>query len=158
MILLYRRCGKTHREQHEAAYALLREGLRRLGEDPDGIGIGTDRNGKPFLIGSPLHFNVSHTPGLAVCVVGEVPCGVDVEAADRPIPDRIGDRYLDGARGAEAVRRWTRKESFGKLTGEGLHSGEISCEARFFSPGEPEGFCISVCTFGEAEFEVLFFD
>ena len=46
--------------------------------------------GKPHLPdGYPLHFNVSHTDGLAVFAVGRPRVGVDVERC-RPIPDADG--------------------------------------------------------------------
>ena len=62
------------------AYALLGELLRAeygLGVLP-AMARGAD--GKPYFPGEPeLHFNVSHSGGLALCGAGEAPLGVDVE-------------------------------------------------------------------------------
>ena len=146
MKILYGRCGASHEEQHAAARALLREGLRLLGRDPDTTRIEIAENGKPEFQNEPaLYFNLSHTPGLAVCAIGEAPCGIDVETAGRAIPDRVSDRYLGGVRGEEAVEHWTRLESFGKLTGRGLAAGAIPESVRFYTFREPEGFIITLC-------------
>ena len=96
----------------------------------------TNRHGRPEVAApvSPLRFNVSHTRGLVVCLVGrERELGVDTECLDR------GRRWLDLAerffapaearalRGVPAARRplrfleyWTLKESYVKARGRGL--------------------------------------
>ena len=96
----------------------------------------TNRHGRPEIGApvSPLRFNVSHTRGLVVCLVGrERELGVDAECLD---PDR---RWLDLAarffapaearalREVPAARRalrfleyWTLKESYVKARGRGL--------------------------------------
>ena len=83
---------------------------------------------------SPLRFNVSHTDGLVVCLVGwERELGVDAERID---PDRrwleLADRFFAPAearalRQVPAARRplrfleyWTLKESYVKARGRGL--------------------------------------
>ena len=47
---------------------------------PSDIALSVDADGKPFLRDHPtLHFNVSHTDGLALFAVAHRPVGVDVE-------------------------------------------------------------------------------
>ena len=112
------------------AYALLGELLRAeygLGVLP-AMARGAD--GKPYFPGEPeLHFNVSHSGGLALCGAGEAPLGVDVEVLR---PRRPGlERYVcsetesawleqQGGDWGTFYTLWTLKEARVKCTGEGL--------------------------------------
>ena len=56
-------------------YALFKQyGL--YGSD---ISFGCGENGKPFLIGSEIRFNISHSGEWVVCAVGDSDMGIDVE-------------------------------------------------------------------------------
>lgn len=96
----------------------------------------TNRHGRPEIAApvSPLRFNVSHTRGLVVCLVGrERELGVDAECLDH---DRrwldLAERFFAPAevralREIPAARRalrfleyWTLKESYVKARGRGL--------------------------------------
>jgi 4'-phosphopantetheinyl transferase len=105
-----------------------------LGVAPGQIRIDTTAAGKPFVIGSDLSFNLSHSDGLAVCGVttgGQL--GIDVERMRRvEDSDSIVKRYFapgelkqyesmrPAARTAAFFSAWTRKEAFVKATGAGL--------------------------------------
>ncbi|MDB5738538.1 MAG: 4-phosphopantetheinyl transferase superfamily protein [Sphingomonas bacterium] len=105
-----------------------------------------DRNayGKPSVRGGgDLRFNVSHSDGLALCVVGEVELGCDIERrnpalADPDVAERLfapgewrcfaalpEDQRIEGF-----FNCWTRKEAFIKAIGLGvshpLDSFEVS--------------------------------
>jgi 4'-phosphopantetheinyl transferase len=104
--------------------------------------------GKPFVSGSTLSFNVSHSGPAAVFAFG--PCdelGVDVEILDHArYDDGVAERFfsprevatlqaLAKAERADAfLRCWTRKEAFIKARGEGLslplHEFDVA-----FAPG-----------------------
>ncbi len=80
-----------------------------------------------------LHFNISHTRGMAACAVArDLELGLDVEATDRPTeidgamhyfaPEEAGivQASPEERRRAQFFRLWTLKEAFIKATGEGL--------------------------------------
>jgi 4'-phosphopantetheinyl transferase len=92
--------------------------------------------GKPALAAEflkwNLHFNISHTRGLAACAIARQEIGIDVERADRTIDLGIAQHYFapeevrilnsvsPGQEGKVFFRFWSLKEAFIKATGEGL--------------------------------------
>ncbi len=126
------------REQFIVARAMLRVLLGRyLGLAPQEVRLEATPTGKPCLAGGELHFNVSHTHGLALYALtrrGEV--GIDVEqlrccpthldlAARFFTPREAGALHrLPPGRSEEAFFHvWTRKEAFLKAIGLGLSHG-----------------------------------
>ena len=122
------------------AWALLAAALADLGEEPSDVGF--EAGGKPFLIGSDIRFNISHSEERVMCSVSDSDVGCDVEMV-RDAGLEIAKRYFYGTEydsiAAEAdpekasvlfCRLWTLKESFMKAVGLGmslpLHSFEIS--------------------------------
>ncbi len=141
--VFYRPCGKTHSEQHTAAYELLDAAVSFLGLTCGRIE--KTEHGKPYFSDEPnLYFSLSHTDGYAVCAVGDEPCGIDIEA-EREISVKIRDRYLGGASAEEAVLRWTQRESYGKYEGRGFFAGDIPETVRFLTYHELKGFLVTVC-------------
>lgn len=114
-----------------AAYLLLQEALEKdygITEPPE---FAFGPHGKPFLRDYPhIHFNLSHCPGAALCVVSDAPVGCDIERVQDVLdPDLC--RHCCSPQEQEAILRasnpplafyalWTRKEAFLKYTGEGL--------------------------------------
>lgn len=108
---------------------LLRHGLRSHFKIKD-MKIARLPNNKPYLEGSKLHFNISHSKDLVVCAIAEFPIGIDVEFIDEKInhldfqfqmtenefheinhsEDKIKDFF----------RYWTGKESVMKAHGGGM--------------------------------------
>jgi len=88
-------------------------------------------------------FNIAHTPGLAAVAVGYAPIGIDAEG-QRHISKQIRDRWLFGCAEDEAVHEWTKRESYGKLTGEGFVFSEPQVPHVFESFGI-DGFTVTVC-------------
>lgn len=89
---------------------------------------------KPTLagLGAPLHFNLSHSEGLAALAVADAfELGVDIQAV-RPLKENIAARFfspcelaeLDALPEAERLdgfyRCWTRKEAILKALGDGM--------------------------------------
>jgi len=91
--------------------------------------IARARSGKPVFFGQTgLHFSVSHCEGLFVCAVAEIAVGVDAEP-ERPVDrEKIARRffheqeasYLAACEYRDFFSVWTAKESYVKLTGEGI--------------------------------------
>lgn len=129
------RCDKIHkqkqvqkRRQSVAAGLLLKRVLSIYGISEDGIRLG--EHGKPEIEG--IHFNLSHSGDFVVCAVSErYPVGCDIEAVKK-MDERVAERFFGSTeneylnsiseekRDEEFIRLWTLKESYLKMTGEGL--------------------------------------
>jgi 4'-phosphopantetheinyl transferase len=145
-------------EQGRQHYIVGRATLRRLlGDvlqlDPATLKFDYIDRGKPALGGAhvgKLHFNVSHSHGLALIAVTRcAPVGVDIEYI-RPVKhgDDIARRFftasesaglakLAGAeRPAAFFNLWTRKEAWLKATGAGIADSLNRAEFSFL-PDDP---------------------
>ncbi|HMP74070.1 MAG TPA: 4'-phosphopantetheinyl transferase superfamily protein [Kiritimatiellia bacterium] len=125
------------------SFAFLRSTLAAcLRCPPSSLHFATGPHGKPHLIDSPLHFNLSHTSDLALLAVTlDTPhIGVDIEAHGPRASRDIASRFFspreqrdleacpDFTSGFFSV--WTRKEAFIKALGLGLacplHTFDVS--------------------------------
>lgn len=132
-------------------------------------------HGKPYFRDFPqIHFNISHSGGYGACALSSVPCGLDIQEVRKIRSRRLLERVLSKEE-MEIVQRnenmeqefcrfWTRKESFLKLSGEGITRSMKELE-------EPEWFeeflvkqgvfgCVSACqpckvTIQEVEYAVF---
>ena len=103
------------------AWGLLAEGMRRMGFDAlPAVRFGS--RGKPGFTDSPVHFSLAHSGNLAVALLSDAPCGVDVERVRPEVSRRLRGRCLS-AREQEQLgffECWTKKECIGKLDGRGI--------------------------------------
>jgi 4'-phosphopantetheinyl transferase len=132
-------CFEKDRQRFIASRGILREILSRyLKREPARLEFSYSRFGKPSLApddsGSGVHFNLSHSHGLALYAISRFPeIGVDVERLRRDFPcEQIAEHFfsphevktlrsLPEAGKYEAFFNcWTRKEAFVKARGEGL--------------------------------------
>jgi len=86
-------------------------------------------HGKPMIDG--LEFSLSHSGDMVICAVSDKPVGCDVEEL-RKAPEGVAERYFSEgeqeylSRFSEKeydtafFRLWTMKESYVKMTGEGM--------------------------------------
>ena len=117
------------RRQSIFAFLLLQYALRQeySVEEP----IELDRSGgKPVLRGlETIHFNLSHCDLAVACALSAAPVGVDVQH-EKDFHWSVVKRvccpeefaFLQAAEAPEGAfaRLWTRKESYGKYTGQGI--------------------------------------
>lgn len=125
--------GDYHRYQRELADKILDYGLKEIFQI-DGAEKVIERfsYGKPYLKGKEqCQFNISNTNGMVVCAIGDVEIGVDAEkkksfrkAILKKCATSLERKYILDGQEAEQESRffqlWTLKESYVKMTGEGL--------------------------------------
>lgn len=127
---------EIHQNRFTRGRAMLRRLLsERLGTSPGDLAFELGERGKPFLLGSTLHFNLSHSEDRAALAISVLPSiGIDLECFDRRVDveglsrrcfrDSEISSLLDLSE--EEKRRvffwiWTAKEARMKATGEGFH-------------------------------------
>lgn len=128
------RDGRLYLTAHTLLRATLSE-FRAL--SPEAWSFSANRHGKPHLVpdngGPPLRFNLTHTAGLAACVVSaDFEVGLDAECLARQTDPGLSGRFFSPVEQAQleglsrnAKRRaffdiWTLKESYVKGRGIGV--------------------------------------
>lgn len=120
----------NERKMCAAVYLLLKKGLKQeYGITVNPVFDYTE-NGKPFLADFPhIHFNFSHCNKGVICAIDSHPVGVDIEEICPYEDDLVRYTMNDGEwhqikestdPHQEFLKIWTMKESYLKLTGEGL--------------------------------------
>lgn len=108
------------------------------------LGIRQKEGGKPYLVDYPqIHFNLSHSGEMVACAIGTIEVGVDIQQLV-PVKEKVATRFFTEKENErlkqcttakeyekQFFQYWCRKESYLKLTGEGL--GGI---AKHFLPHE----------------------
>lgn len=103
------------------------------------------KNGKPYFDHLPFYFNLSHSGEYVFCVLASHEVGADIQQYGTGSCERLAERFFapeevaalkDCKEGKELLfyRLWTRKEAYGKLTGEGLLGSMSTC----FLPGREQ--------------------
>lgn len=122
------------KEQHFHAHSLLSRCLGEQGVSytPGETPVVLGEHGKPSLAEYPeLHYNISHSEGIAAAMISPYECGVDCERI-RSFEPRVmkrvfSDREREAVENAPESRRellffslWTLKEAYVKAIGRGL--------------------------------------
>lgn len=89
--------------------------------------------GKPYLKGMPIYFNLSHSGEYIFCAVSGQEIGADIQFMENKVSEQIVRRFFaveeqealkecgtDEARKELFYGLWCRKEAYGKLTGQGV--------------------------------------
>lgn len=148
-----------------AAWFALARLLAGRGLDASRLEVAETPEGKPFFAAPGLpHFNLSHTSGRVLAVVGDRPVGCDAERIG-PVDDALAtealapdERAVFAAADASARARifcelWTRKESYVKATGAGFCGSPANVrvpEGVRFRPLDLGADCVG-CVCGEAD-------
>ena len=155
------------RSQMLAAERLLIAGLREFGVKAP-LDIGVSERGKPFLRGSSLCFNLSHTDSFAACAISDREIGLDIQARQTGKESLIRrfftaqeQEQLQNAADADSAftALWCCKESYLKALGTGLSTPLNSFSVlldepprldgdgrvRFWLSQEPR-YALSLCT------------
>lgn len=134
-----RRAATYHTADLRSRYVVRRAALRRilsryLGIAPAAIEFEYGEWGKPQLIDSKLHFNLSHSGEFAIVGISQAqPLGIDIEASES-LPDLADIALLHFSPNEQAdlfslqpenqhkgfYNCWTRKEAYIKADGRGL--------------------------------------
>lgn len=125
--LRYRRM--TDRKNCVITYLMLKIALRECFQITS-FTLGYEENGKPCLAEYPnIYFNISHCQYGCVVAVADTPVGVDIQEV-RPFSWEVAKRVCSkeelellersSDRDREFTRMWIMKESYAKMTGEGI--------------------------------------
>ena len=152
--------------------------------DVEKNGWAEGEKGKPYFTDLPVHFNVSHSGELWVCMVGDSPCGIDIQVGQEMNVrkyDKIIQRYFTMNEqlfcekyGTEGFFRvWAHREAYGKYTGEGFYGnmpdfvgddGFLNIEVKIpgtdksvYIKDEPigPGIYLAYCSAGEDDYVVF---
>lgn len=126
---------------------LLEHALKEAGL-PGKLAITTGPVGKPYFRDYPkVHFNLSHSGSMVMCILSDYEAGCDVEKI-KPGRERVAKRFFSAEEKAfleseedfdrAFYRIWTRKESYMKATGQGILLDPLSFSA--VSDGERSRF------------------
>ena len=150
-------CALSGRSGHEAGRQLLAQLYRQeTGQPLPPIAV-TDR-GKPYFVGSDLHFSITHTKKHAFCVLSDRNVGIDAEESDRNIRLELAEKILSPGeesrfQKAEDPRRalltfWVLKEAAAKCSGEGLRGYPRDTDFSLDDPRvtEMEGCLVAIVT------------
>lgn len=173
---------KKYETEHQAGIKLLDRAVREV------FGAECYRcertlEGKPWISSPPgIEFNISHSHSLAVCAIGQIPLGVDVEQIRpyrEPLLGKIlsekerkmflGDNMSRAEKEQLFFRLWTLKESYVKAVGCGIRvplseisfsfdGKEIQCSKKgfgFWQRQWEERYLISLCWQGESREQVV---
>ena len=82
--------------------------------------------GKPY-INSSTHFNISHSNNIVCAIISDKECGIDVEKVrEISSKDSLCKRFgYEEMTDKEFIKEWTKRESFGKMTGKGVFCSDI---------------------------------
>lgn len=120
-----------HEYSHKCGMLLIEKAFSHIGKPFSENDIVKSANGKPYLRDNSLHFSISHCDGLAVCAIAKTPVGVDCESIRHTSKAVMKRCFSDDEKlyvlnfsdcDTAFSRLWTLKESYVKMTGDGIAS------------------------------------
>lgn len=119
--------------EEDELLAVLQARMRREQTLPFPFSYEYGEQGKPQIVNFPKKFNLSHSGDYVVCAVGDGEVGADIQKWV-PYKERTAERFfaptewkllqeLPASQRTELFYRlWSRKEAYGKYTGQGIGS------------------------------------
>ena len=124
--------------------------------------------GKPYFENIPLFFSLSHSGEYVLCVVSRQEVGADIQKIQSADVLKLAKRFFSEPE-CRALERcesdreqqglffglWSRKEAYGKLTGEGVttvlgkdvQSADAKRDLEWIDVSPPAGYAMAVCHF-----------
>ena len=118
-------------------------------------------HGKPEIVDFPLHFSLSHSGDYVLCAVSDREVGADIQKLQTVDFSKLAGRFfteterkavqecdIDAERQRLFFQLWTKKEAYGKLTGQGIIAA-LNRDVLYTQWPEipaPEGYAVAVCT------------
>lgn len=124
--------------------------------------------GKPYFENIPLFFSLSHSGEYVLCAVSRQEVGADIQRIQSADVLKLANRFFSEPE-CRALERcesdreqqglffglWSRKEAYGKLTGEGVtavlgkdvQSADAKRDVEWIDVSPPEGYALAVCHF-----------
>ena len=119
--------------EEDELLAVLQARMRREQTLPFSFSYEYGEQGKPQIVNFPKKFNLSHSGDYVVCAVSNGEVGVDIQKWV-PYKERTAERFFakeewellqekdEQERTELFYRLWSRKEAYGKYTGQGIGS------------------------------------
>lgn len=125
-------------------------------------------NGKPYFENIPLFFNISHSGEYVLCAVSSREVGADIQKIQSADVMKLAKRFFsepeccalercesDRERQRLFFGLWSRKEAYGKLTGEGITAAlgldmrntDAKQDVEWMDVSPPAGYAMAVCHF-----------
>lgn len=160
-----------HKKHHAAGQYLLR---LALGEETyENAEFAKGEHGKPYIIGHPIHYNISHSGQYVVLVVAKSEVGVDVQEKKGKRMAAMAKRFFSkeewqAFEACDTIEAqtdlffhiWCRKEAYGKYLGSGLLGNVLKTnvldgikDCYFQEYSKLEDYQISICCGKEEKIE-----
>lgn len=123
---------------------------------------------KPYFENIPLFFSLSHSGEYVLCAVSRQEVGADIQKIQSADVLKLAKRFFSEPE-CRALERcesnreqqglffglWSRKEAYGKLTGEGvtavlgkdMQNTDVKQDVEWIDVSPPEGYALAVCRF-----------
>ena len=148
----------TYKLESLSALVALNDITKNLSND---VTIARTKDRKPYFEHSNLQFSLSHSEGLAVVALSDIPVGVDIELLDiERDTSRLIDRFFNEEEKALLKESsdpslsfytiWTKKEALLKISGKGLsgirgQSSDSCFSHQYILSLQNKSYVMSVC-------------
>lgn len=160
--------GAIFQKQHPRIRTCTVSGLSSELKEPFHLTYRYGDKGKPYFENIPLFFSLSHSGEYVLCAVSRQEVGADIQKIQSADVMKIAKRFFSEPE-CRALERcesgreqqglffglWSRKEAYGKLTGEGVtavlgkdvQSVDAKRDVEWMDVSPPEGYALAVCHF-----------